>query len=148
MSLSMAEIVLYPLNVGTRGLIMQWYVSNFKLGRQKVLYRRHHSIPSCKIYLLVIQNRQGSKLRFVEMVLNNVNITFLCKPHDSAMVLVLAQISVSWNPSGQTKDYKFRIYCFSVKHAALRSKNKDWLARYQVSEWSDMSTRWLSLSMS
>ena len=33
--------------------------------------------------------------------------------------------------------------CFFAKHAALRSKSKDWLARNQdtVSEWSDMSTR-------
>jgi hypothetical protein len=32
--------------------------------------------------------------------------------------------------------------CFSAKHAALRSKSKDWLARNRnnVSEWSDMST--------
>jgi hypothetical protein len=45
--------------------------------------------------------------------------------------------------SGQTKDYKIGICCFSAKHAALRSKSKDWLARNQnnVSEWSDMSTR-------
>ena len=44
--------------------------------------------------------------------------------------------------SGQTKDYKIGICCFSIKHAALRSKNKDWLAKNQdnVSEWSDMST--------
>jgi hypothetical protein len=43
---------------------------------------------------------------------------------------------------GQTKDYKIGICCFSTKHAALRSKSKDWLARNQnnVSEWSDMST--------
>jgi hypothetical protein len=43
--------------------------------------------------------------------------------------------------SGQTKDYDIGICCFSAKHAALRSKNKDWLARNQnnVSEWSDMS---------
>ena len=27
--------------------------------------------------------------------------------------------------SGQTKDYKIGICCFSAKHAALRSKNKD-----------------------
>jgi hypothetical protein len=35
------------------------------------------------------------------------------------------------------------ICCFSAKHAALRSKSKDWLAQNQnnVSEWSDMSTR-------
>jgi hypothetical protein len=44
--------------------------------------------------------------------------------------------------SGQTKDYKIGICCFSAKHAALRRKNKDWLARNQdnVSKWSDMST--------
>jgi len=42
----------------------------------------------------------------------------------------------------QTKDHKIGICCFSAKHAALRRKSKDWLARYQnnVSEWSDMST--------
>jgi hypothetical protein len=42
--------------------------------------------------------------------------------------------------SGQTKDYKIGIYCFSAKHAALRRKSKDWLARNQdnVSEWCDM----------
>ena len=35
--------------------------------------------------------------------------------------------------------------CFSAKHAALRKKSKDWLARNQnnVSEWSDMSTHGL-----
>ena len=43
--------------------------------------------------------------------------------------------------SGQTKDYKIGICCFSAKHAELRRKNKDWLARDQdnVSEWGDMS---------
>ena len=49
----------------------------------------------------------------------------------------------SW--SGQTKDCKIGICCFSAEHAALRRKSKDWLARNQnnVSEWSDMSTRGL-----
>jgi hypothetical protein len=38
---------------------------------------------------------------------------------------------------GQTKDYKICICCFSAKHAALRKKNKDWLAQNyaNVSEW-------------
>jgi len=47
--------------------------------------------------------------------------------------------------SGQTKDYKIGICCFSAKHAALRRKSKDWLARNQnnVFEWSDMSIRGL-----
>jgi hypothetical protein len=64
------------------------------------------------------------------------------------MVSVLASSAVDrgleiW--SGQTKDYDIGICCFSAKHAALRRKNKDWLARNQnnVSEWSDMSTRGL-----
>ena len=32
---------------------------------------------------------------------------------------------------GQTKDYNIGICCFSAKHAALRSKSKDWLAQNQ-----------------
>jgi hypothetical protein len=44
--------------------------------------------------------------------------------------------------SGQIKDYEISICCFSIKHTALRRKNKDWLAgnRDNVSEWGDMST--------
>ena len=47
--------------------------------------------------------------------------------------------------SGQTKDYEIGICYFSAKHATLRRKSKDWLARNQnnVSEWSDMSIRGL-----
>ena len=61
------------------------------------------------------------------------------------MVSVLASSAVDrgFEPrSGQTKDYKIDICCFSAKHAALRRKSTDWLARNQnnVSEWSDMST--------
>jgi len=35
--------------------------------------------------------------------------------------------------SGQTKDYKIGICCFSAKHAALKREreSKDWLARNQ-----------------
>ena len=64
------------------------------------------------------------------------------------MVSVLASSAVDRgfeHRSGQTKDYKIGICCFSAKHAALRKKSKDWLARNQnnVPEWSDMSTRGL-----
>jgi predicted LPLAT superfamily acyltransferase len=43
--------------------------------------------------------------------------------------------------SGQTKDYKIGICCFSSKQAALRRKSKDWLSRNQdnASKWGDMS---------
>ena len=60
------------------------------------------------------------------------------------MISVLASSAVDRgfeSRSGQTKDYKIGICCFSVKHAALRRKSKDLLARNQdnVSKWGDMS---------
>ena len=47
--------------------------------------------------------------------------------------------------SGQTKDNEIGICCFSAKHAALKRKSKDCLARNQdnVSEWGDMSVHGL-----
>jgi len=44
--------------------------------------------------------------------------------------------------SGQTKEQKMDICCFSTKHTSLRSKSKDWLAQNQnnVSEWKSIST--------
>jgi hypothetical protein len=46
------------------------------------------------------------------------------------MVTVLASSAVDRGfeaQSGQTKDYEIGISCFSAKHAALRSRSKDWL---------------------
>jgi len=62
----------------------------------------------------------------------------------AVMVSVLASSAVILeleHQSGQTKDYKIGICCFSAKHAALRKKSKDWLARNQdnVFEWGDIS---------
>ena len=47
--------------------------------------------------------------------------------------------------SGQPKHYEIGMRCFSAKHAALRRKSKNWLARDQnkVFEWTDMSARGL-----
>ena len=66
------------------------------------------------------------------------------------MVSMLTSIAVDrgFEPrSGQTNDYKIGICCFSAKHAALRRKSKDWMARNQnnVPEWSDMFPRGLLL---
>ena len=59
----------------------------------------------------------------------------------SVLVLSVAYCGFEFQ-SGQTKDYKIGIWCFSTKNAALKSKGKDWLARNQnnLLEWSDMST--------
>ena len=47
--------------------------------------------------------------------------------------------------SGQIKDYDIGICCFSSKHAVLRRKSKDWLARNQdmCPSGDDMSIRGL-----
>ena len=59
-------------------------------------------------------------------------------------VLTSSAVDRGFEPrSGQTKDYKIGICCFTSKHAALRRKIKDWLAgnHDNVSEWDNMSTR-------
>ena len=59
-------------------------------------------------------------------------------------VLTSSVVDRGFKPrTGQTKDYKIGIYCFSAKHAALRRHSKDRLVRNQdnVSEWGDMSIR-------
>ena len=61
-------------------------------------------------------------------------------------VLALSAVDRGFEPRlGKTKDYKIDICCFCAKHAALRRKSKDWLARNQnnVSEWSDIFIRGL-----
>ena len=63
-----------------------------------------------------------------------------------ATVLASSAVDRVFEPrSSQTKDYAIGICCFSAKHAALRRKSKDWLARDQnnVSEWNAISTRGL-----
>ena len=68
------------------------------------------------------------------------------------MVSVLAWSAVDpeFEPrSSQTKDYLIGISCFTAKHAALRRKSKNWLARNRdnVSQWCDMSIRGLLFSV-
>ena len=92
---------------------------------------------------------KGGLLSYCDKVYSRGNIN---QKHriGGVMVCVLSSSAVDrgFEPqSGQTKYYKIGICCFSAKHAALRRKSKDWLARNQnnVSEWSDISTRGLLL---
>jgi hypothetical protein len=79
---------------------------------------------------------------------NQIESNVVCNRIGGVVIKVLASSAVDRGlepRSGQTKDYKIGICCFSAKQAALRRNNKDWLARNQnnVSEWSDMSFRGL-----
>ena len=56
-------------------------------------------------------------------------------------VFTLSAVYRGFEPrSGQTKDYKIDICYFFAKHASLRKKSKDWLARNRdnVSKWGNM----------
>jgi hypothetical protein len=73
---------------------------------------------------------------FIHVYMNGIGCVMVSVPASSAVDRGFEQ------RSGQTKDYKIGICCFSAKYAALRRKSKDWLSRNQnnVSEWSNMST--------
>ena len=96
-----------------------------------------------------LQNLQNLPSMFVRHKLLPLNLlwTSTLKPTWLEWSLSPSQIKFLWNLScdsifilrkkkeninGQTKDYpyiKIGICCFSAKHATLRRKNKDWLAR-------------------
>ena len=89
---------------------------------------------SLLVYMKII-----SEVLYFQMKFNSIS---------GVMVSVLTSSAVDHgfeHRSGQTKDYKIGICCFSAKHPVLRRKSKDWLDRNQdnVSEWSDMSIRGL-----
>ena len=51
----------------------------------------------------------------------------MCSSCVIVSVLVLSVVDRGFESrSGQTKDYKIGICCFSAKHTALRRKSKDW----------------------
>jgi hypothetical protein len=95
----------------------------------------------------IVHAVKGGLLSYCDKVYSRGNIN---QKHriGGVMVSVLASTAVdrgSEPRSGQTNDYKIGISCSSTKHATLRRKSKDWLARNQnnMSEWSDISIRGL-----
>jgi len=82
----------------------------------------------------------------------NEEISCVFKPRinriGGVMVCVLVSCALEReleSRSGEIKDYTIDICCFSLKHAAVRRKSKDWMAWNQnnVSEWGNMSVRGL-----
>ena len=58
-----------------------------------------------------------------------------------ASVLASSAVDREFEPrSGLTKVYIIAVCCFSAKHAALRRKSKDWLARNQNNVFKNQAT--------
>jgi hypothetical protein len=81
--------------------------------------------------LFPIKNLLMQKWKYISCV--DVQVSYiLVKVVNSRMTNM--EWKANWlysSRSGQTKDYKIGICCFSTKHTALRCKSKDWLARNQ-----------------
>ena len=130
------------------------YVSNVRITRSLVKISHpcisFHSITVIlfhMIYCLYLKTQISNSV-YTARFWNNLLHVRSQNRIGGGMVSVLASSVVDRgfeSRSGQTKDFKIGICCFSAKHAAFRRKSKDWLARNQnnVSEWSDMSTRGL-----
>ena len=85
----------------------------------------------------------------IDTYIDNLNLLWsICETSVQILMNRICGVMVSMLPSsagdrgfesrsGETKDYTIGICCFPAKHAVLRRKGKDWLARNQdnVSEW-------------
>jgi hypothetical protein len=113
------------------------------------LYLKIH-LQTLRLNKNIVNRWVSSLCRFISLIQLLYRYRCISLNHRSipVMVSVLASSAVhrGFEPRfGQTKDYKLVICFLSAKHAALRRKSKDCLARNQdiVSEWSDMSTNGL-----
>ena len=128
-----------------------YFILDTKISEESVFKQVYSSTCSTKelskSMTTMLHAVKGGLLSYCDKVYSGGNIN---QKHriGGVMVTVLASSAVDrvFEPrSSQTKDYAIGICCFSAKHAVLRKKSKDWLARNQnnVSEWSDISTRGL-----
>ena len=105
------------------------------VNKKNNLYRIHY-VFSCRTRFTFKWSLTGKLLvllfSFIVILFIETQISFCVNCIGGAMVSVLASSAIDrgFKPwSGQTKDYKIGICCFSSKYAALRRKSKDWLAR-------------------
>ena len=94
----------------------------------------------------------GIQWPFIQRLVMKINNSYLFDITVFAIQLFRVSFLVKFEPqSGQTKDYKIGICCFSAKHAALQSKSKDWLDQNQdkmLCQWSDTSLLGFFVSVS
>ena len=113
---------------------------------RKISQEFYHDIVDMYIFLYIAN--EGCHIRINNNLLMDnyslFNLLFLFSIYLFFCFYLLASSAVDRGFElrlGPTKDYKIGICFFSTKHAALRRKIKNWLARNQnnVSEWSNMS---------
>ena len=112
-----------------------YFILDTKISEESVFRQVYSSTCSTKELSItmtkIVHAVKGRLLSYCDKVYSRGNIN---QKHriGGVMVSVLASSAVDrgFEPrSGQTKDYEIGMCCFSAKHAALRKKRKDWLAR-------------------
>ena len=101
---------------------------------RRIIYRVHRSSSRHPCVLRVwpfVRKRQHA------LILNRIGGVMVSAVTSNAVDRVFE------SRSGQSKDYKIGICCFSAKHTVLRTKSNDWFAWNQdnVSEWGGMPTQ-------
>ena len=118
-----------------RKLWIIYFILDTKISEESVFRQVYSSTCSTKELSItmtrIVHAVKGRLLSYCDKVYSRGNIN---QKHriGGVMVSVLASSAVDrgFEPrSGQTKDYEIGMCCFSAKHAALRRKRKDWLAR-------------------
>ena len=114
-----------------------YFILDTKISQESLFKQVYSSTCSTKELSIsmntILHAVKGGLLSYCDKVYSRGNIN---QKHciGGVMVSVLASSAVDrgFEPrSDQTKDYKIGICCFSAKHAALRRKSKDCLARNQ-----------------
>jgi hypothetical protein len=129
---------------GLGGVALTWYMDGRTDGRTGWFL---HTLPNFVCggynnYTAVVRRTVETRLKYAILFR-----LWICWDRISGIivrVLVSSVVDHVFEPrADKTKDYAIGICCFSTKHASLRRKSKDWLARNQdnMSEWSDMSIR-------
>jgi hypothetical protein len=118
-----------------RKLGIIYFILDTKISEESVFKQVYSSTCSTKELSIsmttILHVVKEGLLSYCDQVYSHGNIN---QKHriGGVMVSVLASSAVDrgFEPrSGQTKDYKIGICCFSAKHAALRRKSKYWLTR-------------------
>jgi hypothetical protein len=131
-------------------------VSNFCLNTKIIIFPLHHGESKLHLNDMMMSALYYNTLHHGESKLHLNDMMMSALYYNTYIMVRASYISMIWWCLLCTTthlvvrfslylDYEIGICCFSAKHAALRRKSKDLLARNQnnVSEWIDMSIRGL-----
>jgi hypothetical protein len=107
-----------------------------------------HSPSRFDRMVMILYRTYNSFSSFARQLNYCLNAAFLAKKQQIPILYSFVWQDRSSYPQSIALEASMLTITLPMRFAALRRKNKDWLARNQnnVSEWSDISTQWLLLA--